>query len=704
MPKHGCLLIPAVLAAFIWVAAASPLLARDVRISGDFEYTASAVETTNKASGDITESEHSRFSQLYDLDISRRLFPYLQFNGGGLFELGEAANDVNGSRTESEEKIIRPYLELLLSNPLYRAGAGYRKTEIERSATDLRTTSNFLEEYSTRLGWRPADFPQLDLNFTRSLIYDEPRTSDLVTDTFDLKSRYEYKDLFFNYFFTHRDASNELENSQRLTTSHNGSVQYARQLLANRLGVDAGVRLFHSNIDLTGTEEFRQQTQSPGTVFVWTQKDPDHTNDMGQVDEFNPLGDGVDLAPNSETSLRLEFGVPTELDTIHIVPAEEIIGIPEGLNIPQVFRSNDREGWTRVDVGPGWAYDPQSKSFVVSLLAPIETRYLKIVLTTSLNAKKIHIIGLQALTTISLTGRPGAAFEAFEQNYNLGLNWRLTDRTSSRYDFYYQNRSSEPGGRERTLLTNGVNLSHAFNPIFSGSTRLLRSDATDGNAAETGYEYSASVQGKYLDTFRQTLSYSGSRIRTGEGSGSGNSVLLRNVADLYLNWSAILDFGYAWNEPVNEGRSTSKLIRAGTHLQPHRKTDINLDYTIVLSSPENGRESRKDTGSLRFLFVPVRSVSLFAGLTSITEEGEEPLLIQDYSLGWSPFPEGALQFSFGYGTSLLRDGEQETYTSLARWQVARGIFLDFNYSFGTFETSSERSEFDSYSAKLRVTF
>ncbi|MFP3983351.1 MAG: hypothetical protein ACLFV2_06640 [Desulfurivibrionaceae bacterium] len=753
MLRHGGLCIAALLSAILVEGfAAAPLWGR-INLKTELDYSNSNSEIEQKDTGETRETENSRFVQTYNLDISRRIFPLLTVDGGGFFELTEGDSETveQGSRTSSdrEERVIRPYAGITLDNNLYQAGLDYRKTDT-RTTTNNREDNRYLDDYSARLQWRPVDLPRVRMDYSRTEIKDEPssstqasrRSSEQITDDFNLRSRYSYNNYLFRYYLSHSDSDlrqtrsredrTDIQDRNQLSTTHIGTVQYGRDFLDRRINLGAGGRIRQSSTEATGRGEVRERTPLGNYFFLPPDRfDPDHPVTDPDNDFSSP--DAVDIGPQvretpPDMGFGLDFTLPAQVDTVYanletdpgdpeLASPPEIAGIDPEIFNWRIWVSNDQINWEIHDDSPTVEFDQLENRYEISFAAA-DYRFLMITLEPLAAEEypltgEINITGLETFTTTSLTeSRPKSETDSLEQNYNLNLTGRITENTTSRYSFFFRQRNTDPGDRQTTLLTNSISLSHIFNSVFSGRSRLLRSDNTQSGARteeidETRYSYSAALEAGYLKTFRQTLSYSGSTSRTEEGTSSRDSVLLRTAADLYEGWSANLDLGYSRNTPAEGGETTATRIRAATRLRPNPKTNINLDYSISQSSGGQGDDRRTDRGSLRFQFLPTRALSLFARYTYKDEEGEDPRWLQDYRLGWSPFPDGALQCSLNYSHRLYQDDddkEERIYSARTRWRVRRGLFLELTGSLGDIEDSREIRDFYSSRANLRVAF
>jgi hypothetical protein len=317
---------------------------------------------------------------------------------------------------------------------------------------------------------------------------------------------------------------------------------------------------------------------------------------------------------------------------------------------------------------------------------------------------------MEAFTTVS--GESARNKEkTIDHNYAFNLRGKVSEKTLVGYDLNYrlQKRESPQDAptQERTELSNGIFLNHILDKVFSFSTRILRTD-TELIAEEiVDYNYSASLKADYFKNFGQSLTYSGTNTDEQDGSSYTNSILLRNSANLYRGWDALLDTGFGWNKPLGRTRENSTFLRFGTDLQPNRKLNINLNYsyTDTRRPDEEGGDTTEFRYDLQAFYVPTDTISLFAKLTLTKREGSDTNL-QNYSLNWSPFRDGALQFFFTYDEALRpEDDQEETIIGPSlKWSLGRHMFLDLAYSLIKSETPSQKADSTNFNANLKIVF
>lgn len=693
-----------------------PLRADTLRFLADMEYTASDSTSRIKETGETTEIDYSLFSQLYSLDFSKMFTPTIIFNGGGLIDLDQTDTETNGDKTDSTDRSIRPYGELQLFTPMLQAGTGYRRTDLKETETAVATTRRYIDEYTGRLDWKPVELPRVTLNYTRTLTHDDPLTTDSETDILELRSKYLYQNFIFDYSHSRTDTLQKVVDFETLSTSDNGSVRYLHSYLDGKVSVSAGARFKRDQVEFKGAGARLVDTSFPGTPFFNLDDPPPATSNMAADFTFGSL-DNVDLlGVPTQLSFGLDFGTDTEVDTIYVnlLPASlennqasrSDVDSIDHLFSWTVFSSDDLEIWTGHAVQLA-SFNVFENRFELTF-AGADARYLKIV-TTPLNqnllpGKDILLSNLEAKRTLP---QDTSEFSTTTWNADQAANWKMTDKTSTGYDLHWRQEESKPFDSKKTWLNSGAYVRHIFDPVFSGNMRVTRSDITENQEPDsTSHTYSASLAGRYLETFNQTLTYSFSHNDDEEeGTSTVNSLLLRSNLDLYTGWSMNIDNGYSWQYPEEGGKTTNTFARLGTIIIPNRWMKLNLDYEVSWTTQTDEPTNREQTGGLLFSWVPTRSLSLSADLTFTDEEGAtaDSFTRQIYGFNWSPFRDGTLQFSLLWGDSQDTDGEKSnTLTPALKWQMTRNSLLTLEYSVGEFENEREENEFENIILALRV--
>jgi hypothetical protein len=729
--------LPPVLLATALASTAAFAESGDIRLQADLEYIYSDIETEEKATGEKTDATFSYFRRKYNIDIEKEILPYLRFRGGAFLELIDSTTDEEDLSTGFEEKTDRLWAELNWTNPLYKASAAYRRRNFEFDPKNLPSTNISREEYSGFWRWTPVGFPSIDLEYNRFRTWDDDDNRDSLLNLYVAKSRYDYRDFSADYTYTRSDLEQTVRTAGGgldpggtlaagdtprtidqgfLTQIHNGGVRYATDLFNDRLRVIARARVNYDKLEPTGTGPIRPATTSPGApFFLLDDSDPTTLTVANAANPLSTVNIGRN-APLNPVGVGLDFGTPTEVDTIHVVPVEnlldpslaspgEIASVAGAFNW-RVFTSDDQVAWTEQAVTSD-EYSVFDNRFEITFSPQAFTRYIKVVTTPVTTASgEIRIADIEAFTTVDAAA--GQEFETLTQTYNLGLRWAVTDRTLTTYDSTVRLFDTDPDDRDKTTLINGVSVQHEFNDMFYADARLLRLDTSQSNRDDVvRHTFTTSLNADYLPTLSQSLIYNGVHEKEGSRSGQAHSLFLRTNADLYRDWSMNLDLGYTTRSPVFGPDTTSTIIRLATNVSPHRTMNFAVDYLGSYDTQSGGFSGFSHIASIQAFWVPFRTLSFFASvnLRDQVREREGLRVRQQYSVNWSPFPDGQLNFLLGFNQTIDADGnESQILTPEARWQINRSTLLTLAFDFGTIESETLIRDLKVFRLNFRTIF
>jgi hypothetical protein len=683
-----------------------------IRVQTDLEYILSSVDRKDKASSLTSHTDFSYFKQKYDIQLQKDLFPYLSIRGGGLFELIDSTTKTDGFKSGFDQTATRYFAQLDLNNPVYKAGTAYRRRKFVFDPLGISSTTLNRDEISGLWKWSPVGLPSIDLDFSRFHTWDDENTRDQEVDLLVVKTRYDYQEFASDYTYTRSDQDEAFLDNGSLTQIHNGGLRYSTDFFRDRLEVTGAARLNYDTLEPTGSGDIQQPTSSPGAEFYLL--DDSDPSTLTVVNAANPLTNvniGRD-GPMNDVAVGLDFGPPTEVDTVYILPLEDQtrpelatpadIAAIAGSFVWRAFISDDQLNWREQTVTSAF-YSAFDNRFEISFSPDADAPFVKIVTTPLFNAtKRIEIAELRAFTTIP--GSPGLNLETFTQTYNLGLRWAATANTTAAYEGFVRVREADPFNRNKTTLTNGVSLQHDFTPRLYGDLRVLRTDTMDSARPDGArHTYSASLTADYLPTLNQTLVYSGNYDQEGDLSGYANSILLRTNADLYRDWSLNLDLGYAARAPLRGEEGTSTSLRLSTNIAPNSKMYGTVDYLVTYLTRSDGPSGFDHNGRFQVFWVPIPSLSLFASvaLRDDTRDQEGLRVAQDYSINWAPFPDGLLTFNLAYNETIDTQGnELRVLTPKIELQITRRSLLTVSFDWGTIESEADKSDLN----VLRVDF
>jgi hypothetical protein len=712
-------------AALMSATALSPAPGRaeggQIRVQADLEYIYSDIDSEDLRNGDTENTVFSYFKQKYDVQLQKQLFPYLTVRGGGLFELIDSNANTEGSKSGFDQTATRYFAQLDLNNPLYAAGTAYRWRQLEFDAIGLPSTTLNREEITGLWKWRPVGFPSVALDFSRFRTWDDENTRDQEVGLLVLRTRYHYDEFASDYTYTRSEQDEKILKNGSLSQVHNGGLRYSTMFFRDRLEVTGAARVNYSDLEPTGPGDIQQPTSSPGAEFyllddssplVWA---PDEAT---VVDTANPLTN-VNIGqngPTNDVAVGLDFGPPTEVDTVYIFPLEDQtrpelatpadIAPIAGSFVWRAFISDDQLNWTEQTVTSA-IYSAFDNRFEISFSPDADAPFIKIVTTPlSSAAKRIELAELRAFTTIP--GSPGLTLANLTQTYNLGLRWAATPNTTASYEGFVRVRDSDPFNRNKKTLTNGFSVQHDFTPRLYGDARVLRMDTFDTERPDaTRHTYSASLSADILPTLDQSLIYSGNHDQEGDLTGYANSILLRTNADVYRDWSLYLDLAFSARTPLRGADGTSTSIRLSTNIDPNPKMSLTVDYLGSWDTQTGTPSGWNQNARFQAFWLPLSTLSVFASVNLRDQARDRTGLqvAQNYSINWSPFPDGMLTFNLAFNQVMdTQDRESRTLTPRIDWQITRQSLLTVSFDYGTIESDTVKRDLKVLRTNFRTFF
>jgi hypothetical protein len=347
------------------------------------------------------------------------------------------------------------------------------------------------------------------------------------------------------------------------------------------------------------------------------------------------------------------------------------------------------------------------------LFPTVNTRFIKVVTRPlspatpgSANFPNIFVTEMQALITQTGTSETTES-SVTDQNVNFNLRGRISRRTIANYNLLYSQQDTDPGNDRRTQLSNSAYLNHTFNKVFSANVNGQRTDISVVDEDQTNYTYGASLRAAWLPTFDQSLTYTGRYEEDDSGTGYQNSVFLRNNAALYRGWSAFLDMGYTWEKIFTGEKITSSIIRPGTSFQPHPSLDLNMNFSFKRTEQSDADIGPKDETKwdVQIFYTPLTNLSLFGKVNGVDRDGDTDLY-QQYTLNWSPFPDGGLQLFFNFNQVFISENNQEQTVvgPGLKWKISRHFTLDANYNWTTDDSDIQKIESNIFNSELKMFF
>jgi hypothetical protein len=655
--------------------------------------------------------------------LSKIIYPYLTFEAGTFFEWNNLHTETDDVDADLEDRTLRPFVALRLTNPIYRAGLEYRRTEINEINPNAPNTESFRDEVDSILEWRPLELPQVSLRYNYVHSYDDPETVDTVEKLLEVASNYSpWRELRLDYNYSRDDTENRITNFDTLEQTHFGRLNYSQGFWKNRLRLNGSYNIRYNTLEFPGG--------AGGTAEVALQRsqglfEPDNSPEDGELTQLVPAlidgnvtaSAGINIGTNGDqtrlANIGLDFGVEVDVNLIRLWVDRSLSNAIANSFSWSVYASPDNDPlstWTLVATIFPADFGILESRFEITF-PTVNTRFIKVVtgalspiVPGASNFPDIFVTEMQAFVTV-----PGAELQDkitnTDHNFNFALSARLSENTRAGYILNYISQEQDPASTKTTQLSNTVYMNHIFNRIFSTGARLARTDISQLNTDEVTYTYNANVRGVYLPTFDQTLTFSGQNTKEDDDSSDVFSLVLRNNAILYRGWSAYLDSGLNYNRPTaSDEAQRSMLLRVGTNFEPNQKLSINLNYRLrEIYRPEKSTQADLN---IEAFFVPTRTLSFNASFSLVERTDTKTRTFQNYVVSWSPSPDGDLQFFFTYNETLSSEiNERRTTVGPSfSWTISNHFFLEMFYNYSKQKSDFLKIETNNVFARLRMNF
>ena len=688
----------------------------------EFNYSFFSSKTTDTA-GVTTKTTASNYNPRFTFDIDTKIFPNLRLHAGGIAELIKTDVETSGMDTKTNITRFRPYIELTLETPLYTAGIGYIRRQERTEVLHSPSVSLVNEEYNAILGWRPEGLPSIDMRMRRTNSFDDDKDiRDIKEDYINVISKYVYKGLQLNYYGTYIHTMDDLNNLDVKQQVHSGRVSYSDSFLDKRVLLNTTYDVFYSQV----------KTVSEGAGFVTSQAFPfaglsriDNTlpplplaldPNPALVDGNMTASAGIDLVsdpPLVRRQVGLDFLNPAEVSQLLVWVDRELTSTIASSFSWDVFISEDNLNWTRWAGPMAGFFGPFQNRFEINFPVTPARRYIKVVTTplarSPLVPPNIFVTELQAFLSRPAADVAGKIKRA-SHTYNLDAKARIFDSPILFYDFYYFFNRVEPSSQQRYTLSNGFSANHRFSSVFSGTARVAREDGKEEDKKRVAYIYNASIVADPLRTLRSSLVFSGRDEEIEGKPNNTNSMFLYNTAQLYQGIDINLNGGLNFSKRETGEKGRDILINLGANIVPHRTLTLGLNYSDTMSRRTGGESGSSSTFTrrvdLNLNFNPVRTVYLSALIELIAEKGQGIETTQNYSVNWSPFPDGALQFNISYNENLRSEDRQKEriFTPSVRYKLSGRSYVDLTYQMIKSESKIQKTESQVVSSSLKIFF
>ena len=693
--------------------------------------------TSKDATGTTAKTSFNSFRERVSLDLNTDIFPNVRLSAGGIFEKDISWNKTNGVNTTSTTTQLRPYFDLVFSNPIYTAGVGYNRREETDKTSGSPSTTTVNEDYHAILGWRPVGLPSFDFLFRRTNTFDEKRvTENTTTDFFTLSSAYTYKGLDVRYQGTYTDTTDKLNHFEATDMIQTGRITYTDSFFNNRVSFNGSYNIIYDETKNSSTGGTVGGTISSqifpfAGLFLITNVpttgalSPDPALIDGNLTVSSGINIGVPpLGGNADPrNIGLDLLNPSQVNELFVWVDRDLSSASAIANSFSwdVYTSADNLNWTKITPVPiqPAPFGPFQNRFDINF-PNVTTRFIKVVaspLTAAAaalvpsftNPDRIFVTELQAFlkkpASQVVTG-PGAKTTRISHLLNTDVRATILNVPTVYYESSLFFNREDPSGVQTYTLSNGLSVNHRFSDIFSGNARVAIENGEQQNKSRIAYIYNASIAATPLTALRDTLVYSGRWERIGGKPDNNNSIFLNNTATLYKGIDVNLNGGISFATNETGQNQTSTNINFGSTITPHRTLTLNLNYSDTTTDQSGGNLPSSSTfsriGEVSLTYTPFETLHLFASIGVLMAKDEKTQTIQNYGINWAPFPDGTLQFSFAFSETLnsFDNSKSTVIVPSLRWNITSRILLDVSYL--NIKTSSKSVSTDSNGFRVNL--
>jgi hypothetical protein len=647
---------------------------------------------------------------------------------------------IDGEDTKSTVTKWRPYFDLTLNTPVYKAGIGYNRNVETDKAKGSPSVTLTNETYYGILGWKPEELPSLDLLIQRRNTFDEKRTfQDITQDYFSLTSRYVYKTIDLRYTGSYTDLKDKITNIETEDMLHTGRATYSDSFFNKRVYVNTSYYITYDRTTISLKGAGGGEVKFPIFPFAGLFLISNTPNlvtlpaNAGLIDGDVNTGTGINIgvpppAGNDPRNIGLDLLNPTEVNDLLLWVDRDL---PSGISDYfswDVYTSPDNLNWTKITPVPiqPAPFGPFQNSFEIRF-PNVTTRYIKVVtnpltvaaaalVPTFTNPDRIFVTELQAFLARPSSAVIGTGKERTVTTLSHILQTeakaRIFDIPSLYYDFsYFLTRSQTDGSAQLTwILSNGLSLNHTLSKVFSVAARVAREDGAQENRRAASYVYNASIMATPLRTLRHSLAYAGRNNDIDGKTSNTNSVYLNNSAELYKGIDINLGGGYDWQKRETGERVQNTTVNCGVSIIPNSRTTLTVNYSGTNTHTSGGEKPGFSTfsriGEVALSYNPFDTLRLYASVGVSSLSGARTDFLQNYAINWSPFPEGNLQFNISYNEDhrSADNFKERSFTPSVRWKITRKTFLDLSYLMIKTSSNAEKSDTNGFNANLKVFF
>ena len=692
----------------------------------EFAAVQSNTHTEDAVTGLSLDQPVQSFLQTYRLDFSRNFYPNLQFGIGGSYGVIDTSTDLSGVTFDGVRTLFTPYARLTLQTPTFGSQLSYDKRQ-EQFETGSSTAKLVQDTWRVNFSWLPVDLPRTFLDFSRKNTYDSGRTGlDITQDRVQLSSQYVAIDTLDLYYRGSLQKDRDQRNdSDVVSNTQNFRVSYGDSWLDRRLTFSTDYTVNYRKTEATRSGEGELvEPVVPAAGLSSTDdtpaRDPLAPNPaLIDGDRTTPAGINLGLSgPGGDSRLRnfgMDLGFAAELNTILVWIDREIPPSIARNFSWQVYTSDDNLDWVLRRTLPSAPFGPFENRFEVRFTASV-SRYVKLVvapLRSSVpDATTWPDIQVTELEPEIRSQSSDLSFASSRTSQVFDANFRalLVPRANFYYEFSYFLAAQSPGATTYTL-SNGLSVSQAIGPIMTGAARLTRQESQERFGHVVAYLFSGSLTATPVPAFQASTVVSYNR-EEGDFGQDRASVTLNGIAQIYRGISANLALSKSRVVPNVGAAGDYADVNFGLTLVPNAK----LTFNVIVQNSRTSLELAGASGSvvhdnrknaeLGVSYRPWRSLYLFGSGTWNSSSLTGSRTLRNFSLSWTPFPDGTFHVGVFYNTSYQADLDetQETLVPAIRWDITSKMYLNLSYQYLNSTSPRGVNRTETASATFRATF
>ncbi len=692
----------------------------------EFGVAQSKTHTEDAVTGLSSDQTVQSFLQAYRLDFTRNFYPNLQFGIGGSYGVISTSNEVLGVTFDSARVLFTPYARLTLQTPMFGGQISYDKRQ-EQFETGPATAKLVQDTWRANFSWLPVELPRTFLEFSRKNTYDQAGEGlDITQDRVQLASQYlavETLDLYYRGSL--QKDRDQLNDSNVETNAQNFRVSYGDSWLDRRLTFSTDYTINYRKTEATRTGEgelIEPVVPAVGLSSIddTPARDPLSPNPaLIDADRATPAGINLGLpGPGGDARPRnfgLDLGFATELNTILVWIDRELTPSIAAAFSWQIYTSDDNLDWVLRQTLPSAPFGPFDNRFEVRFTATV-SRYVKLVVSplrlSVPDATSWPDIQVTELEPEIRAPSDELSFTSTRTSQVFDVNFRalLVPRANFYYELAYFLATQSPGSTTYTL-SNGLSVSQAIGPIMTGAARLTRQDSQERFGNFVAYLFSGSLTATPVPAFQAStvVSY---KQEDGDFGQDRASVTLNGLAQLYRGISANLALSKTRVVPNAGPAGDYTDVNFGLTLVPNPKLTFNV---IVQNSranlelagaPGTRVDDTRKNAELGVSYRPWRSLYLFGSGTWNSNSLTGSRTLRNFSLSWTPFPDGTFHLGLFYNTTYQTDLDetQETLVPSIRWDITSKMYLNLSYQYLNSTSRRGVNRTDAATATFRATF